>query len=404
MKNSVKKLTAILIAALMLLSVFALSACKTKGDQGSTDTSATTTSVSTTTNTSAEDNTPAPTKAELTGVYSTGNFSFFSAYPGYTFKRVTTSVQSVKTYSDNTYELTVTDKSISGSLAFDPEDNGNTDTSTSNDRGQTVTIYYGNFTSSSEEGILTLDLATPTIVMSLITGNSTSGTSYYNTAAWTSEMATASEKASAAEYLASVAFKPATLIVDESTNNFDYVALEKLAEGASVTPATKDDIIGAYGSGTFTFFSAYPAYTFKRVTTITQTIVTHKDGTYELTVTSKDISGALAFDPEDNGNQDVSTSNDRGQTVTVYTGTFTSGEEEGLLTLSLSKPTAVISLVTGNSTSGACYYNTAAWTNEMSTASEKSASEYLASVAFAPIEIIVDLSINGFDYTVLTVA
>lgn len=342
-------------------------------------------------------------KAELTGVYGSGTFSFFSAYPGYTFKQLTFSTQTIKTYSDNRYELTVTNKSLSGSLSFDPEDSGNMDTSNTNDRGQSVSVYCGTYTAEDEEGLITLSLATPDEYISVVSGNSTSGVSYYNTAAWTDAMKTSVEGLSADEYLATVAFKPVSIVVDSSTYGFDYVSLEKLDEGASVKARTDDSISGMYGSGAFSFFSAYPGYTFKQLSGATQTLVTNKDGTYELTVTNKSLSGALSFDPEDKGNTDTSNTNDRGQSVVIYTGNYVVTDEEGLLSISLEKPTGVISITSGNSTSGSSYYNTAAWTDAMSASAAKTAEEYLAGTAFTPVTIIVDSSTYGFDYVSLTV-
>lgn len=329
--------------------------------------------------------------AQLTGVYGSGTFSFMSAYPAYTFKQLTFSTQTIKTYDDNTYELTVTSKNVSGALAFDPEDSGNTDTSGSNDRGQSVTIYSGTYTANEEEGLLTLSLATPDQYISVATGNTVAGVTYYNTAAWTEAMSTATEGKTASEYLATVAFQPVEVIVDTSTYGFDYISLTKLAEGTAVTAKTDASIKGVYGSGKFGFMSAYPAYTFKQVSGYTQTVVTYEDGTYEMTVATKNISGALAFDPEDAGNRDTSGSNDRGQSVVIYYGTYTSAEEEGLLTVNLSKPTKAVSVVTGNSTAGNAYTN-----------SETNA-EYLATVAFDATELIVDTSTYGFDYATLTV-
>lgn len=174
--------------------------------------------------------------------------------------------------------------------------------------------------------------------------------------------------------------------------------------GCNGTPAEEAKVTGVYGSGSFSFFSAYPGYTYKQLTTSTQTLTTYSNNRYELTVTSKNMSGNLSFDPEDNGNMDTSGVNDRGQTVVVYCGTYTLSEEEGILTLSLAKPDGYISVTTGNSTSGVAYYNTDAWTESMSSAAGKTAEEYLVTVAFSPVEIIVDLSTYGFDFVTLTVA
>ena len=170
------------------------------------------------------------------------------------------------------------------------------------------------------------------------------------------------------------------------------------------------DLTNVYNSGTFTFMSAYPNFTFKQLTTSVQTLKTYSDGTYELTVTSKNISGELAFDPSDSGDTDVSGTNDRGQLVDIYYGTFTSTEEEGFLTVTLSSPTEIVKSATGNVSTGTYYYNTLAWTDAMgqAAAGEGNAAlteeDYLAANAFGQISIVVDTAKNSCNYTSLTVA
>lgn len=164
-------------------------------------------------------------EATVTGVYGSGSIAFFSAYPNYTYRQLTLSTQTIKTYSDNRYELIVTNKNISGGLSFDPQGNGDTDISGTTDRGQSVIIYCGTYTATDEEGLITLSLASPDQYTLVISGNSTSGTAYYNTQAWTEEMTTASEGKTAEEYLATVAFAPVSVVVDSSGYGFDYINL-----------------------------------------------------------------------------------------------------------------------------------------------------------------------------------
>jgi len=174
-----------------------------------------------------------PQKAvSMTGMYGSGSYSFMSAYPGYTFKQVTTSVQTLTTYDDGTYVLTVTTKNLSGDLSFDPENKGDTATTGTNDRGQTVTNYYGTFTSTEAEGVLTVVLATPTAVTYIGSGNLTGGAGYYNTNAWTEAMA--GEDALTAEaYLAKLAFAQTTVVIDTTTNGFTYLTLTPAATPAA---------------------------------------------------------------------------------------------------------------------------------------------------------------------------
>ena len=168
--------------------------------------------------------------ADLNALYSSGTFTFMSAYPNFTFKQVTTSVQTIKTFDDNTYELTVTSKMISGDLAFDPADTGDMDVSGTNDRGQTVEIYYGTFTSSEEEGLLTLTLSSPTEIVKFSGGNTVGGTSYISTLAWTDAMgqAAAGEGNAALteeQYIAANAFAQTSIVVDTATYSFTYTTL-----------------------------------------------------------------------------------------------------------------------------------------------------------------------------------
>ena len=168
--------------------------------------------------------------------------------------------------------------------------------------------------------------------------------------------------------------------------------------------AKQATLTGSYGSGTYTFMSAYPNFTFKQVTTSTQTLNVYDDNSYELIVTSKNLSGDLSFDASNSGDTSTSGTNDRGQTVT-----FTSTEEEGMLSVVISKPTKVVYSGTGNLTMGAGYYNTANWTDKMSESyqvdgANGTAEQYLASVAFEQTTIVVDLNSYGFNYATLTVA
>lgn len=151
------------------------------------------------------------------------------------------------------------------------------------------------------------------------------------------------------------------------------------------------------------FMSAYPEHTFKQATFGVQNIETFADNTYVLTKTETFFSGALEFN--DNGKYDVVP---RGANIMKFYGTFTGVDEEGLITLELSKPTAVIthsSYSAGANPIG--YLNTKEWTDEMGTAvggegPALSAVEYLESVAFPETSIIVDASKASFDYVVLT--
>lgn len=166
----------------------------------------------------------------LNGYYtSTQNVSFFSAYPAYTFKQATFSVQTLETYADGTYCLTSVDSNFSGTLTF--ADDGNHEEVP---RGVNSTKYYGTFTSKEESGLLTVTLSKPTSVA--VASNYSVGEAvlgYLNTAAWTDEMGTLvggeNGAMSAADYLASVAFGEISVIIDTATDTFNYTTLNPAA-------------------------------------------------------------------------------------------------------------------------------------------------------------------------------
>ena len=172
----------------------------------------------------------APADKTLNGYYtSTQNVSFFSAYPAYTFKQATFSVQTLETYADGTYCLTSIDSNFSGTLTF--ADDGNHEEVP---RGVNSTKYFGAFTSSEESGLLTVTLSAPTSVA--VASNYSVGEAvlgYLNTAAWTDEMGTLAGgengAMSAEDYLASVAFGQVSVIIDTAPDTFDYTVLNPAA-------------------------------------------------------------------------------------------------------------------------------------------------------------------------------
>lgn len=164
---------------------------------------------------------------DSTGYYaSTTNVKFTSAYPEHTFKQATFGVQTLETFSDNTYCLTDTETFFSGELEFN--DNGKYDVVP---RGANIVKYYGSVVSADEEGLITLELSKPTAVIthsSYSAGSNPIG--YLNTHEWTEQMgqAVAGEgpALSADEYLESKAFSDTTVIIDSAQASFDYVVIE----------------------------------------------------------------------------------------------------------------------------------------------------------------------------------
>ena len=166
--------------------------------------------------------------ASITGVYTSSRFTFQSMYPNYTFKLLTNSVQSIKLYDDSTYEFTVSSTSLSGGLSFDPTNSGD-QTADATSRGQVVQIYMGSYTSTEEEGLLTVTLETPTQYIYNSVGGVVGYNGYINTSDWTDQMSTdlggESGSITAEEYLDTVAFSPVTVTIDLASYSFNYVTL-----------------------------------------------------------------------------------------------------------------------------------------------------------------------------------
>lgn len=180
------------------------------------------------------------------------------------------------------------------------------------------------------------------------------------------------------------------------------------AQSASSTAAAEEKVdktlTGFYVSNqNVDFRSMYPTYTFKIATFGLQTVETYADGSYCLTQSTSSFSGGLVF--SDDGSHDEVP---RGSTTYRYTGTYTSAEESGLLTLTLSAPTAVATVDTLSTGSTGCgYVNTEAWTEAMGDRvggenGTMSAEDYLASVTYPELTLIVDQETASFDYTPLS--
>lgn len=163
---------------------------------------------------------------DMTGYYTSNqNVNFMSAYPDYTFKQATFGIQTLEVYSDGTYCLTDTESSFSGTLTF--ADDG---THEEVPRGASSTKYYGTYTQTDESGLLSVTLSAPTsvaVASNYSVGDTAMG--YIDTKSWTDEMGTivGGEEGvmTADEYLTSVAFDETVLIVDSTTDSFDYFVL-----------------------------------------------------------------------------------------------------------------------------------------------------------------------------------
>ena len=122
--------------------------------------------------------------ATLTGEYLSNNsYSYANMLPKYNYYYVTFSGQTLETYSDGTYCLTVNEIMYSN-VSFGPDvANGK---ETANDRGQKVTKYYGTFTQESDPSDETLSFITINVPERVVFASS--GYTTLDTANWTEEM------------------------------------------------------------------------------------------------------------------------------------------------------------------------------------------------------------------------
>ena len=177
------------------------------------------------------------------------------------------------------------------------------------------------------------------------------------------------------------------------------------ASSGTETGSTGDDtsaaktLIGSYNSSTMTFYSVYPTYTYKQLTFSVESLNVYDDGTYSMIVTDKTASGELSFDASNTGDTDISGTNDRGCAITYYYGGCSYEEEEGLITVGLSSPDRIVYTATATASGdSATFYDTADWTDDMTSAYGDGADAYLSATAFADTEVLVDGTTWGFDY------
>lgn len=122
--------------------------------------------------------------ATLTGEYLSNNsYSYANMRPTYNYYYVTFSGQTLETYSDGTYCLTVNEIMYSN-VSFGPDvANGK---ETANDRGQKVTKYYGTFTQESDPSDETLTFITINVPERVVFASS--GYPTLDTSNWTEAM------------------------------------------------------------------------------------------------------------------------------------------------------------------------------------------------------------------------
>ena len=122
--------------------------------------------------------------ATLTGEYLSNNsYSYTNMLPKYNYYYVAFSGQTLETYSDGTYCLTVNEIMYSN-VSFGPDvANGK---ETANDRGQKVTKYYGTFTQESDPSDETLTFITINVPERVVFASS--GYPTLDTGNWTDAM------------------------------------------------------------------------------------------------------------------------------------------------------------------------------------------------------------------------
>lgn len=210
MKKLVKKLSFFALAAIMTVTMcVVLTAC-------------------------GEEKTPPAKEAVITGVYTSNSIQFFSAYPNWTYKQLTVASQTVTLYDDGSYVLSVTQNMLSGALNF-PDVATPEDEVSYNNRGVSVTNYYGTYTSSEEEGLLDLKLEKPTAVRYTSKINQQGYVNgYFDSENWTDAMgelmATTGDDGvkvnmTKEAFLAGYAFNAVETVVDKAAGGFEYMQL-----------------------------------------------------------------------------------------------------------------------------------------------------------------------------------
>lgn len=171
--------------------------------------------------------------ATLTGTYMSENkITYMNMLPTYNYYTLNSTTQQLETFDDNTYCLTVTVHSYSN-VSFGPD--VATGQETWNDRGQTVTKYYGTCTSqldAEDSELMFVTIAKPTRMV-----YAARGSQYFDTANWTQDMTdraskkdsdgNVTETVDAAAYLnakvENFAAEGIEIMVTLSSGNFDAV-------------------------------------------------------------------------------------------------------------------------------------------------------------------------------------
>lgn len=349
-------------------------------------------------------------KKTLVAAYtSPAELTYRNMRPTYNYYMTYFNFETIELFDDNTYAFTYASSMFSGVIL---PDEGND--AAGNERTNTIEIYYGNYTSKTndlDEDSVDITLSVPNrLVVSY------DSTYFVDTAQWTDAMADAvavkdgegnvTTSYTAESYLASKAFHEKTVMASKVNYSFDFFALrEDGEEDPDVTLSTQTDgLVAAYLSpASLSYMNMRPAYNYYITSFAQQQLLVYEDGTYSMNIYSSQFSGLVL--PEE-GNDIVG--NERINYTQKFTGEYTSKTndlDEDSLDISLAKPDRA--LLYFDST---YYLDSENWTDEMtektSTTDENGATnspyengeDYLAAVAFEAREVLASKVNYSFDY------
>lgn len=325
----------------LLVSLFslALAGCnKTNPNDGSkASNNGGNNSVQNSTQTSNKTPDDTPSEVKLTGSYaSPASLTYMNMRPNYNYYVTAFTFQTLDTYSDNTYCLTVSSTSYSG-LVLPQEGND----ATGSERENYVIRYFGDFSSKAnelDETILDVKLSVPNRIIRNQDANTFVDTADFKPYSYTGAGNNVITYETAEDFLKAYAFKEITISVTTSTASFDYQTLENLDAGATVTASKKgESILTSYMStGYLTYSNMRPTYNYYMTIMNQETLDLLDDTNYRFTIYSSDFSG-LGLPEEGND----ATGSDRANYRLSFYGTYTkkaNSLDETMTDFSLSAP------------------------------------------------------------------
>ena len=368
---------------LFVTSVLALASIALVGCGTSNPTTAGETTLPNTT--TQEDTTSGEGKeATLTGNYiSPAKMSYSNMRPTYNYYLTTFTFETLETYSDNTYCLTISSTCFSAVIL--PEEGND---ATANERDNYIARYYGAFVSEVDEldeDTVYFTLSEPSrIVMAYDSAYAVDTDNWtpamreksadkdikYDPETGSQEVVGTKYYETGAEYLEAKKFAPVTLTTAKKNSALEFLdVFSKDNKPVANAPATKKTDIDKNLSNEFlspakmSYSNMRPTYNYYLTTFAYQDLKVFNDNTYCLTISSSCFSAVIL---PDEGND--ATANERDNYLTKYYGTFTSEVDdldEDTVYYTLSEPTRIVMAYDSS-----YYVDTANWTPEMK---EKSA-------------------------------